>query len=665
MRLGRRWFGEGVCIVSGLAGIVPGDRVEGFARAPFPLAGDLEVAGTRYTEVPGLARLVERRYDFSAGELTTRLEFGPAAGPRAAVTVVAFCPRSMPMLALQEVTLSVDAPCELALSVGVDPTGIPGNWRQRETATPGTDRPVVDGWLEWETYGGLSRCGAAYTTVFEGAEPRRTVDGSDELAPLRTTYRFHAQPGATYRLRQITALVPSQMHGYPERQAARLAASATERGFQTLRRENREAWAEIWRGRVRLVGADERWQRLTDAAFYYLHASAHTSSLFSTSMFGLAYWPNYHYYEGHVMWDVEAFAFPPLLLTQPDTARALLQYRFERMKSAEMHAAMNGYQGLQFPWASGPLRGDEVIRTNAPLLNFEQHVSCSVAKACIDFAYATADRAFIHERAWPVVEGVATWVLSRLKHTNRGYEIPESIGVAEQAEPQNNNVYMNVACWHVLRAGAALARHVGRPEDAELWEQIAGQMYFPRAPDGSLRHSDSFDPAKRDVSSSTPEALGALMLFGSPVGRDALERTLRRDLDRVEAYIGYPMLNALLGPAAAWLGDRDRASDLLEAGYAQYIRGPYLETDEFSRSRFPEWPETGPFMANIGGFLSGLMLWLPRLRIGPGDPASWAEGAVTMPSLWEGVELERVLLHGREATIRAMHGDRRARTELS
>ena len=44
-------------------------------------------------------------------------------------------------------------------------------------------------------------------------------------------------------------------------------------------------------------------------------------------MFGLAYWPDYHYYRGHVMWDIETFAVPPLLLTDPDAARALLDYR--------------------------------------------------------------------------------------------------------------------------------------------------------------------------------------------------------------------------------------------------------------------------------------------------------------------------------------------------
>src|SRR5436853_525504 len=82
----------------------------------------------------------------------------------------------------------------------------------------------------------------------------------DQLAPLSTSYRVDARPGRRYVLRQFTGLVASQMHHEPHRQAARLAGMAMRRGFQKLREENRGAWKEIWKGRIRLVGADPHWQ---------------------------------------------------------------------------------------------------------------------------------------------------------------------------------------------------------------------------------------------------------------------------------------------------------------------------------------------------------------------------------------------------------------------
>ena len=126
-------------------------------------------------------------------------------------------------------------------------------------------------------------------------------------------------------------------------------ARASRGGFDVLRRCNRSAWAEIWEGRVVLVGASSRQQALVDAAFYYLNASAHPATPASTSIFGLATWRDYHYYYGHVMWDVDAFCLPPLILMQPDAARAMLAFRSRGRPAAAANARLSDRQGLQYP----------------------------------------------------------------------------------------------------------------------------------------------------------------------------------------------------------------------------------------------------------------------------------------------------------------------------
>jgi protein-glucosylgalactosylhydroxylysine glucosidase len=144
------------------------------------------------------------------------------------------------------------------------------------------------------------------------------------------------------RLRQIVSLIPDVLHQAPDQQAVRLAAKARHDGFEEIRRLNRAAWAELWKGRIRLVGAEDRWQAIADAAFFYLNTSVHSSSPASTSIFGLATWHDYHYYYGHVMWDIEAFAAPPLCLLQPDAAAALLAYRTEKLDGAKRNARLLG-----------------------------------------------------------------------------------------------------------------------------------------------------------------------------------------------------------------------------------------------------------------------------------------------------------------------------------
>src|SRR5438132_2531336 len=651
---------EGVAIVNGLAAIDPVEKGEGLARAPYPIGGDLEVDGAELSRRPGQAVLVEQHYDFACGELSSRFSFHPTDAT-ATVDVLTFCSRSLPSVVLQEVQVRVDRPCRLVISAKVDPTGISGAWRSRETTTPDAEQSVVDGSMLWETHGGLSTCGAAYITHFEGGDgvERRRAE-HDVLAPLSTSYSVNARPERSYVLRQYTSLVPSQAHHEPHRQATRLVGMAAQRGFEQLRDENRRAWEAIWKGRITLVGAGHRWQALADAAYYYLHASAHSSSLFSTSMFGLAYWPNYHYYRGHVMWDIEAFTFPTLLLTAPASAYALLEYRAQRLTAAERNAALHGYRGLQFPWASGPRHGEEVIRLSAPHLVFEQHVSLSVARAFAQYVHATGDEDYLRETAWPMLEGVANWLVSRAVKSERGYEIKEVIGIAEQTDPVDNNAYVNMAASMVLREAAGFARRLNRP-DAQRWDAIAECLYLPvDAARGFIRNHDRYSPEEQGPAAATPEALAGIFPIGYAVDPKIERATIDFYLGRAGDYVGRPMLSALLGVYAARVGDRTASLRWFERGYADFVEDPFSETNEFSLKRFPDKPRVGPFMANLGGFLMSCLYGLTGLVLSAAEPAEWCTRPVVLPEGWGAIEVDRVFVRGRPAHLLARHGENRA-----
>lgn len=664
LRIGRVPFTGGNCIVNGLVELDPVEDGEGFAQAPYPLAGDVVIDGIRLTWRPDQVRFVRQSYDFSCGELRTVVSFRPRQ-VEARVEILVFCSRSLPTLVLKEVAVEVDGDCELSLAGAIDPTGIRGSLVSRSTLTPGTEEPIVDGLIEWQTRGALSSCGAAYTTVFHGGDDvQRHVEDVDQSAPLSTSYTVRARPGRRYVLRQITSLIPSAMHSEPDRQAARMSFLGTTRGFDRIRDENREAWADIWQGRVRLLGADDRWQGIADASFYYLHASAHRASLFSTSMFGLAAWRDYHYYHGHVMWDIEGFAIPVFTLTQPRVARSMLDYRLSRQEAAHRNATMNGYEGLQFPWAGSPVDGEEVIRLSAPRIIFEQHINMSVAYAFARFVHATGDAHFAREHAWPVLSGVATWLESRVTETQRGFEIRECIGIAEQAGPFDNNAYVNMAATVALREAAAVARLLDKDDPAaRRWEAIADRMYLPiDSESGVILNHDGYE-YRGDVATSTPEALAGLFPFPYQPDPEVERATLRFYLERVEPYIGYPMLSALTGVWAARLGDRALSARLFEEGYAQFIDEPWRVANEFS-TRFPDRPRAGPLVANVGGFLAGCLYGLPGLVLAAGGPESWPRRPVVMPELWEGVQVERIWVRGRPARLAARHGDDRATIEL-
>ena len=312
---------SGVVLVNGFSGTHPTIQVEGAAQAPYPLAGDIALNGVWMRTSPHLAAFVDQRYDFATGELTTRFDY-TAGGVTAHVEVLTFCSRKEPTIVAQEVRVQVDAAARLTLRAIVDPTQVPGRLARRSLSAPGREEDVAcDGAIAWESLGGRSRCGVSLVTEALGApepEPRLLDWGED--SGLAKEYRFEARAGATYRLRQIASLVPGQMHDDPDQEARRLATKAGAQGFDRLRDDNRRSWQELWKGRPLIDADDDRWQRLADAAFFYLNSSVHASAPSSTSIYGLAQWNDYHYYYGHVMWDVDWFCVPPLLLLQPEAA---------------------------------------------------------------------------------------------------------------------------------------------------------------------------------------------------------------------------------------------------------------------------------------------------------------------------------------------------------
>jgi len=128
--------------------------------------------------------------------------------------------------------------------------------------------------------------------------------------------------------------------------------------------------------------------------------------------------------------------------------------------------------------------------------------------------------------------------------------------------------------------------------------------------------------------------------------------------------VGSPMLSSLLGVFAAHEGDRRRSSVLFQEGYGRFCSDRFANVHEYRPDRFPDEPVAGPFYANLSGFLLACMYGLGRLRLRPGPTASWCdEGPIVMPTLWEGVEVERVWAHGRRHRLVARHGDERARIE--
>ena len=106
--------------------------------------------------------------------------------------------------------------------------------------------------------------------------------------------------------------------------------------------------------------------------------------------------------------------------------------------------------------------GEESAPGKGSASHHEDHVSTDVAWAFGQFADMTGDTGFAREHAWPVLQGVADWIASRVTRTRRGSEIRRSMGIAERERAADNQAFTNMGAVMVLRqavrVGAARVR---------------------------------------------------------------------------------------------------------------------------------------------------------------------------------------------------------------
>lgn len=644
----------GMALVSGLAGEHPERQIEAAAAAPYPLAGDLALDGVWMSDQPWAVSDLRQTYDFSVGELRSAFTF-TTGDRRILVETLTFASRTAPSVVAQEIRLTASAPCDVLFRALVAVDGAQGRMLQRRTDTPGEPEPACDGSFLWETRGGLARCGVALLT--EGPDDaQRKILASHARGPLCTEYRLRLSADRAVHFRQLATLIPSIQHARPDEEAVRRVARAGRTGFEDLRRCNRDAWEELWKGRIVVEGADTQHQALIDAAFFYLNASAHPASPSSTSIFGLATWHDYHYYYGHVMWDLEAFCFPPLLLMQPDAARTLLDFRTRGLASARTNARLSSRDGLQFPWQAAPMTGQEAAPGAGDAAQHEDHVSLHIARAFSLFADIVGDARFEREEAWPVLSGVADWFVSRLKRTGRGFELPRALGPAEVPDPPDNDAFTLMAGADVLRRACRMAERLDETVPV-AWQEVAANLYFPVRSDGVIASHDDF--TVREPKGATPSPLAGLFPYDFPATATQRRKTLDFYLKLWPDYVGAPMLPALYCVWATMTGDRKLALKLFEEGYAAYDRPRFHQCLEYRLDQV-EGTAAGPFFANLGGMLMGLTYGLAGLGIDDGPPEAWPRRPVVLPDGWKSISVERLWVRGRPARLIARHGAERA-----
>lgn len=612
-------FQGGVAAVNGYVGRSIGDGHETQAPAPNPIGADLISGGVRLSEQPDRVEMHRQSLSMSHGELTTRFTLHTEAG-RLGVEVLTFACRHMPSVCCQEITVTPDYDGAVELEAIMDPRQLPGTCKQRFMLDND-----LDAVLWWEGRGGLSSVGAGFATELLDAEPtrsRRNDWGNESLLCLRA-YQCDLKPGQSVRLRQYGVLVPSAMEAEPQTHAFHILRFAQRIGFDRLRHEHQKAWAELWRARPIVHGIDANLQRQIDSAFFYLHASAHRATPCGIAPFGLSQTEGY--YDGHSFTqDTEIYMFPPLVLSDPGAARALINYRHRQREAAHQFALLLGYDGLFYPNQTGLFGGIATRPSAGQAIDGATHANHFVADAVMQYLHATGDEDALREVGWPIVRGIADWCATRVTRTERGCEV-RNIQLNHHYANTHNEPPVNRAFQRVLRAAAELAERLGK-RGAPRWTEVAEDMLILTDEADLRRETAWFEPNYK--------------AFERATNWDEL----LRDADGLSGQCISsirPMFSALK------LGYRDFAAERWP-----YEVGLHYDADNFGlwTERTGTWGElswTPPmdqacFVTFPGHMIKQLLIQFPRLAFSFDAPETWPEADVALPTGWEAIEVERV-----------------------
>lgn len=458
---------------------------------------------------------------------------------------------------------------------------------------------------------------ASSSFVFEephGGEPDIIHEDWDHNMHL-AKFKKQLAAGERYTFGLVGSTCSSAHYADPHNEAERLTIFARLEGRQRLLDRHQAAWEELWKSDIILEGETQT-QRDIRFALYHLYSFARAGTAYSLSPMGLSGLG----YNGHVFWDTELWMYPPLLVLQPDIARSLLEYRFERLHAARQNAFAHGYDGAMFPWESAD-DGSEDTPVWALTGPFQHHITGCVGWAFWKYYEVTGDKDWLKSRGWPVLEEVARFWSSRVERNGPGrYDISNVIGANEWEENIDNNAFTNGMAKTVLGYATQAALELGLTPDPD-WMHVAENIPLLTFNDGTTRENATYDGVmikQADVN---------LLAYPLKVVTD--EQQIKRDLEYYEARMspeGPAMGAAILSILHQRLGHAGKAQDWYYKSYRPNEVPPFGVIAETAGG-------TNPYFATgAGGMLQAVLFGFGGLDI---TPSGIKQLPVRLPAGWE------------------------------
>lgn len=262
---------------------------------------------------------------------------------------------------------------------------------------------------------------------------------------------------------------------------------AARAGFDTLAAEQRDYLDDFWDGAdVEVDGDPEIQQAVRFGLFHVLQAGAQAGPhpIPAKGLTGNGY-------DGHTLWDTEAYVLRVLTYTHPACVGPALRWRHSTLDHARHRARELGFAGATFPWRT--ITGPE-CSGYWPAGTAALHVNADIADAVLRYHAATGDDEFMREAGHEILTETARLWQSVAYFDDRGTaHIAGVTGPDEYTALMDDNIYTNLMAQRNLRAvplGAKeLAENLSIPYDEgrQVHEQAAG---FTRLPEWDFTDDD-------------------------------------------------------------------------------------------------------------------------------------------------------------------------------
>lgn len=482
------------------------------------------------------------------------------------------------------------------------------------------DLPVYTSVAKTRT--GMCDLASCSTFMFDGAHPLLSTDygtGHDQIMQFDIKLQRHKK----FRFALVGSLASSSDFFNPVHEAERMTIYALRSSIDDIIRGHERAWGRLWSSDIIIEGDNEA-QKDIRLALYSLYSFIGKGTRQSIAPMGLSTVTGYN---GHVFWDAELWMFPPLLMTNADLARSMVDYRYDRLGKAKQRALQYGYEGCMYPWESDNT-GEEATPTWCLTGPFEHHITADVGIAFWNYWCVTKDIEWLRSEGYPVIKNVADFWASRVVSNEDGtYSIKNVVGANEFAQNVDDNAFTNGSAKRALMNAAKAASALGLKAN-DSWMEIADHIAFHYMPDGVMMENKTY---KGEI---IKQADANLCGFPLNLVTDSVQ--IKKDLDYYETKIfedGPAMGNAILSILHAQLGDGEKAYELFRKSYLPNKRPPFGVLSESAFSNNPY------FCTGAGGLLQTVLCGFGGLRITD-------EGIVQvnpiLPKAWKSLTLKGI-----------------------